>query len=74
METGEGSIVLGGPLTALRLWVDAMAEQTPGWQIVPGDVVTTGTITDAAPLLPGQHWQTRLSDARLPGLSLRTFA
>ena len=70
VDRGQGSIVLDGPLDALRLWVDAMAAQPQQWPIVPGDVVTTGTITDAWPLAPGQQWQTRLSDSRLSGLSL----
>ena len=74
VETGRADIVLDGPLNALRLWVDAMAAQTADWPIAAGDVVTTGTITDAAPLAPGQRWQTRLSDARLPGLTLDTTA
>jgi 2-keto-4-pentenoate hydratase len=71
VDRGEGRIVLDGPLTALRLWVDAMAAQPQRWPIVPGDVVTTGTITDAWPMLPGQVWETRLSDPRLSGLCLR---
>lgn len=74
VDRGQGAVVLDGPLNALRLWVDAMAEFTPDWPIRPGDVVTTGTITDAWPLLPGQRWQTRLSDARLTALTLRTAA
>lgn len=73
VETGAASIVLDGPLNALRLWVDAMAEHTPDWPIRAGDFVTTGTITDAWPLLPGQRWHTVLSDPRLPGLSLETI-
>jgi 2-keto-4-pentenoate hydratase len=74
VDRGQGAIVLDGPLNALRLWVDAMALHTPGWPIRPGDVVTTGTITDAWPLAPGQRWQTRLSDARLASLTLHTEA
>ncbi len=74
VEEGEASIVLGGPLTALRLWVDAMFSQPQRWPIVSGDIVSTGTITDAAPMAPGQRWQSRVSDARLPGLALRTEA
>jgi 2-oxo-3-hexenedioate decarboxylase len=74
VETGVAEIVLGGPLDALRLWVDAMAAQAPRWPIVAGDIVTTGTITDAAPMLPGQLWQTRLSDPRLAGMTLQTRA
>ena len=44
------------------------------WPIVAGDIVTTGTITDAAPLAPGQRWQTRLSDPRFAGMTLNTTA
>ena len=74
VEEGHADIVLGGPLHALRLWVDAMAAQSEGWPIVAGDIVTTGTITDAAPMAPGQRWQTRLSDPRFPGITLDTTA
>jgi 2-oxo-3-hexenedioate decarboxylase len=73
VESGHASIVLDGPLNALRLWVDAMAEHTPDWPIRPGDVVTTGTITDAWPIAPGQTWHSTLSDPRLAGLRLTTL-
>ena len=72
VEEGRADIVLGGPLHALSLWLDAMAAQLHRWPVVAGDIVSTGTITDAALLRPGEHWQTRLSDPRLPGLALRT--
>ena len=74
IDEGAGRVVLDGPLNALRLWIDAMAAQVQQWPIDAGDVVTTGTLTDAWPLVAGQQWQTRLSDARLPGLSLRIEA
>jgi len=74
IDEGDATIVLDGPLTALRLWVDAMAAQAEQWPIVAGDVVTTGTITDAAPMRPGHRFETRLSDPRLPGLALTTLA
>jgi hypothetical protein len=54
--------------------VEAMAGTTPAWRIAAGDVVTTGTITDAWPLVPGQRWSTRLSNPRLEALELRTVA
>jgi 2-keto-4-pentenoate hydratase len=72
VETGNATVVLDGPLNALRLWVDAMAEHTPQWAIEPGHMVTTGTITDAWPIAPGQHWHTALSEPRLCGLRLST--
>jgi 2-oxo-3-hexenedioate decarboxylase len=70
VETGRADIVLDGPLNALRLWVDAMAAQPQRWPIGEGDIVTTGTITDAAPLVAGVRWQTRLSDPRLAAMTL----
>ena len=73
VETGRADIVLDGPLNALRLWVDAMAAQPQRWPIGAGDIVTTGTITDAAPLsAAGVRWQTRLSDPRLAAMTLDT--
>jgi len=70
VDRGEGSIVLDGPVDALRQWVDAMAAQPQHWPIRVGDVVTTGTITDAWPMKPAMRFETRLSDPRLSGLTL----
>ena len=74
VDRGIGSVVLDGPLDAMRIWVDAMAAQPHHWPIAPGDIVSTGTLTDAWPLVPGQTWRTLLSDPRLPGVTLRTEA
>lgn len=74
VDRGDASIVLDGPVDALRQWIDAMAASPTPWPVRAGDVVTTGTITDAWPMSPGQRWQTRLSDARLAGLALQTAA
>jgi 2-oxo-3-hexenedioate decarboxylase len=64
VDEGVGANVLDGPLHALRTWIDAMAQHTPHWQVRAGEFVTTGTITDAWPLEPGQRWQTGLQQAR----------
>ena len=74
VDTGEGSIVLDGPVDALRQWVDAMHAQPQHWPIRAGDVVTTGTITDAWPMHPGVRFATRLSDRRLAALTLECAA
>ncbi len=73
-DQGRGAVVLDGPLHALKHWIDTMVVTTPWWQVNAGDWVTTGTITDAWPLEPGQCWQTRLSDSRLSALTLHTVA
>lgn len=76
VDAGVGTNVLDGPLNALRLWIDAMAEHTPRWRVQPGEFVTTGTLTDAWPLAPGQRWHTKLRldgpPPALPSLVLRT--
>jgi hypothetical protein len=74
VDRGRGENVLGGPLSALGLWIDAMAEHTPGWRVQAGDVVTTGTITDAWPLAAGQRWRSQPGDARLAGLTMEVVA
>jgi 2-keto-4-pentenoate hydratase len=73
-DTGQGSVVLDGPLHALQHWLQSMAEYTPQWRVEPGHVVTTGTLTDAWPLHAGQHWTTVLKTPRLSGLSLHVQA
>ena len=73
-DRGQGAIVLDGPLHALKAMVESMAATTPHWAIQAGDAVTTGTITDAWPLVAGQRWETRLSDPRLSALALETTA
>jgi len=74
VDRGLGENVLGGPLSALRIWLGAMAQHSPAWQVSPGDIVTTGTITDAWPVAPGQVWTSEPGDARLVGLRLEVVA
>ena len=74
VDRGVGANVLDGPVNALRLWQHAMALESPDWRVAAGDVVTTGTITDAWPVAPGQTWRTRPGETRLPGLTIRFVA
>jgi 2-oxo-3-hexenedioate decarboxylase len=73
-DRGVGSVVLDGPMQALKTMIDSMAAITPQWHVAAGEVVSTGTITDAWPAAPGQRWTTRLSDSRLSPLSLHIEA
>jgi 2-keto-4-pentenoate hydratase len=74
VDRGQGALVLDGPLQALGAWLRAAAGQAPGADVVAGDVVTTGTLTDAWPVAPGEVWTTEPGDARLPGLTIRFTA
>lgn len=69
-ETGCGANVLGSPLLALSHLVELLARQPDHPPLRAGDIVSTGTVTAAYPVRPGQCWKTTLSGIALPGLSL----
>jgi 2-oxo-3-hexenedioate decarboxylase len=68
---GHATNVLGGPLEALRFLVRQLAASPAGAPLRPGELVTTGTLTDAMPVVAGQTWSTRLSGVPLEGLRVR---
>jgi 2-oxo-3-hexenedioate decarboxylase len=72
MREGGGELVLGSPLSALAHAVSLLASLPNHPPIMPGEIVTTGTLTDAMPISPGETWSTRLHGLPLPGLILRT--
>jgi len=57
IETGLGRNVLDGPLHALRHFVLEQQRCPAAPRLRAGDVVTTGTWTDAWPVQPGQTWR-----------------
>ena len=59
-ETGRGSNVLGSPLLALAHVIEILAKQPDAPPLAAGEVVSTGTITDAHPVAPGERWRTDL--------------
>jgi 2-oxo-3-hexenedioate decarboxylase len=71
IDKGVAENVLGGgPLSALRYLVRGLAEHPNDYGLRPGDIVTTGTVTRAFPVQPGERWSTRLTGLRLPGMSI----
>jgi 2-keto-4-pentenoate hydratase len=73
-DSGVGSNVLDGPFDALKHFVKEIESLTGAPQLKAGDVVTTGTITDAWPLQAGQHWRVQIEDAPLKGFELHITA
>lgn len=57
VDEGSGRAVLDDPLSALHHLVQTLADQPDAPALKAGDVVTTGTWTDAWPVEPGQTWQ-----------------
>lgn len=67
---GRGTNVLGGPLEALRHLVRELETSAADDPLRPGEIVTTGTLTDAPAVAEGQTWSTRLEGVALEGLRL----
>ena len=70
VDRGTGEIVLGSPLVALGRLVDLLAGQPEAPPLAAGEIVSTGTLTDAHPVAPGETWSTELAGLALPGLRL----
>ena len=67
LEQGQGANVLDSPLRALHHFLHTLRACPGAPELMAGDVVTTGTWTDAWPVAPGERWTARFS---LPGCSL----
>ena len=70
-KAGKAKNVLGGPLSAIRHCLDVIAHFPGSEPISAGETVTTGTLTDAMPVKPGETWTTTFAGCDLEGLSLQ---
>lgn len=71
MDRGRAANLLDGPLSTLRHVVAVLARDPVNPPLAAGEVVTTGTLTRALPIAPGQTWSTVLRGIGLTGLQLR---
>jgi len=69
-DQGIGANVLGSPLLALAFLVEALATQTESPPLEAGEIVSTGTLTDAHPVGPGERWRTDLHGFAVRGLEI----
>jgi len=67
---GVGANVLGSPAYALGFLADLLATQPFMQPLAAGEVVSTGTITDALPVRPGETWSTEISGLPLQNLTI----
>jgi len=72
-DRGTGANVLGSPLAAIAHLLQVLAQMPQMPPLAAGEIVTTGTLTRALPIQPGETWSTTLDGVDLPGLS-ETFA
>ncbi len=71
IDQGRASNVLGGPLSALRHLVEVLASDPVNPPLAAGEIVTTGTLTRAFPVAPGETWTTELTGIALDGVAIR---
>jgi 2-oxo-3-hexenedioate decarboxylase len=69
-DTGAAANVLDGPLSALKALVDGLPDTPLGPRIAAGSIVTTGTLTRALPVRPGESWTMTVDGLPLPALTL----
>ncbi len=71
VDRGVGANVLGSPLLALAYFVKVLSRQSGAQALAAGEVVSTGTLTDAHPVAPGETWSTEIGGLPLSGLTVR---
>lgn len=71
IDRGRGDNVLGSPIAALKHLVGLLTEDPVNPPLRGGEIVSTGTVTRAFPVAPGETWTTTLEGISLPGVSLR---
>ncbi len=66
---GLGRNALGGPLSALAHLVTLTAGRPTIPPLAAGEVITTGTLTEAKPVAPGETWTVAVDGDWLPSLT-----
>ena len=70
IDTGTGANVLGSPAFALAHLARVLATQPWAPPLAAGEVVTTGTVTDAWPVASGETWASDYGTLGLSGLTV----
>ena len=73
VDRGVGANVLDSPALALAYLARVLAEQPQAAPLAAGEIVTTGTVTDAWPVAAGQTWSSDYGALPLTGLRV-TFS
>ncbi len=70
VEVGYGRNVLGSPLSALSHLLESMQQGGSAYPLLPGEVITTGTITKAYSVRAGERWRTEIASDDFAGLTI----
>lgn len=68
MDRGSSKNVLGNPLNALRHLCEILEKQSLHPPVQPGEIITTGTMTKALSMSPGQRWRSCIEESNFQSL------
>jgi 2-oxo-3-hexenedioate decarboxylase len=71
IERGTGANVLGSPALALAHLSRLIESPPESPRVVSGEIISTGTLTDAWPVWAGETWSSDYGELPLAGLTLR---
>jgi 2-keto-4-pentenoate hydratase len=71
MDKGHALNVLEGPLSTIRYVMNLLARDPDNPPLKAGEIVSTGTLTRALPVKPGETWTTALRGIALENATLR---
>jgi 2-oxo-3-hexenedioate decarboxylase len=71
-DAGVGANALGHPATALAHLAEVLSRQPAFEPLAAGEIITTGTLTAALPIRPGETWTSRYEG--LPGVKGLTLS
>ena len=70
MDRGVGANALGHPAIALAFLADVLSRQPRFAPLAAGEIITTGVLTDAHAVMPGETWSTTFAGLPLAGLEV----
>src|SRR4051812_39192149 len=70
IDRGVGANVLGSPALALAHLARLLADQPQSPKLAAGEIITTGTVTDAWPVAAGEAWSSDYGALGIKGLAL----
>jgi 2-keto-4-pentenoate hydratase len=73
IDRGHAANVLGGPLSALRHLAGLLANDPLNPPLAAGEIVSTGTLTKAMPIVPGEVWAAAPNGIALDAIQLRSI-
>ena len=70
VERGHGKNVLGSPVLAILGLIKAIQHDGAQFPILPGEIITTGSLTKAYPVNVGERWRTEFELKQFTGLTI----